>query len=139
VTIGDGLTQGMKVVGHALHLATVVTDAEVTLHDGVEPVVELQNMRLAVAEELSLGHEPRLACGHHQFPNDLIEFGGEGVEDSCHHDVVQSSPINGRISNIREDVIIQGIAVKCEKHEVTPPLVVGDEGFRMILTTDRIY
>jgi hypothetical protein len=29
--IGDGLTQGMKVIGHALHPTTVVADAEVTL------------------------------------------------------------------------------------------------------------
>jgi hypothetical protein len=43
VTIGDGLTQGMKVIGGALHLVTVVTDAEVALVEGVEPGVELQN------------------------------------------------------------------------------------------------
>jgi hypothetical protein len=41
VTIGDGLTQGMKVIGHALHLATVVADAEVTLLEDTEPGVEL--------------------------------------------------------------------------------------------------
>jgi hypothetical protein len=31
VMISDSLTQGTKVVGHALHPVTVVTDAEVTL------------------------------------------------------------------------------------------------------------
>jgi hypothetical protein len=43
VTIGDGLTQGMKVISHALHPAIVVTDAEVALLEDAEPGVELQN------------------------------------------------------------------------------------------------
>jgi hypothetical protein len=43
VMIDDSLTQGTKVIGHALHLATVVADAEVTLLEGVEPHVELLN------------------------------------------------------------------------------------------------
>jgi hypothetical protein len=43
VMICDGLTQGTKVVGHALHPTTVVTDTEVTLLKGAEPGIELQN------------------------------------------------------------------------------------------------
>jgi hypothetical protein len=35
--IDDGLTQGTKAVSHELHPATVVTDAEVSLLEGVEP------------------------------------------------------------------------------------------------------
>jgi hypothetical protein len=54
-----------------------------------------------------------------------VEFGGEGVEDPCHHDVVQSSPIDGRIGDVGEDVVIECVATKHEKHEVAPPLVVG--------------
>jgi hypothetical protein len=127
--IGDGLTQGTKVVGHALHPATVVTDAEVALLEGAEPRDELQNTQLAVIEELSLDHEPRLACSHRRLMNDLIEFGGEGVEDPGHHDVVKSILIDGWISDVREDMVIVGIAMKHEKHKVTPPLVVGRRWF----------
>jgi hypothetical protein len=43
VTIGDGLTQGTKVIGHALHPVTVVTDAEVALLEDTKLGVELQN------------------------------------------------------------------------------------------------
>jgi hypothetical protein len=43
VTISDGLTQGTKVVGHALHLVTVVIDAEVALLEDIKLRVELQN------------------------------------------------------------------------------------------------
>jgi hypothetical protein len=43
VTIGDGLTQGMKVVGHALHPVKVVTDVEVILLEDAKPGIELQN------------------------------------------------------------------------------------------------
>jgi hypothetical protein len=41
VTIGDGLTQGMKVVGHALHPMIVVADTEVSLLKGAKPSIEL--------------------------------------------------------------------------------------------------
>jgi hypothetical protein len=54
-----------------------------------------------VAEELSLDREPRLTCGLRQFLNDLMEFKGEGANDPCHNDVVQSSPIDGWIDDIR--------------------------------------
>jgi hypothetical protein len=43
VTIGVGLTQGTKVVVHALHPTTVVIDAEVALLEGAESGIELQN------------------------------------------------------------------------------------------------
>jgi hypothetical protein len=78
-----------------------------------------------VAKELGLEREPCLMSGLRQFSNDLVEFGGEGAEDTCHHDVVQPSPIGGRISDVGEDVVVQGIEMKCEKHEVMSPLVVG--------------
>jgi hypothetical protein len=125
VTISDGLTQGTKVIGHALHSMTIVADAEVSLLEDVKPDVELQNTRLAVAEELSLDHEPHLTCGLRWFSNDLMEFRREGDEDPCHQDDVQSSPIDRRINDIREDVVDQGVAMKREKHEVTSMLVVG--------------
>jgi hypothetical protein len=41
--IGDTLTQGTKVIGHTLHLVTVVTDAEVSLLEGAKSSIELQN------------------------------------------------------------------------------------------------
>jgi hypothetical protein len=66
-----------------------------------------------------------VTCGLYRFPNDFVEFGEEGAEDLCHHDVDQSSTIDGRISDVGEDVVVQGVATKREKHEVTPPLIVG--------------
>jgi hypothetical protein len=64
-----------------------------------------------------------------------MELRGQGAEDPCHHDVVQSSSIDGRISDIGEDVVVKGIATKREKHEVAPPLVVGRRWFQ----DDRDY
>jgi hypothetical protein len=128
--ISDSLTQGTKVARHALHPVTIVADAEVTLLEGAEPGIELQNTWLVVAEELSLDREPHLACSLCRFPNNLIEFGGEGVEDPCHHDAIQSSPKDGLIGDVGEDVVIEGVATKHEKHEVAPPLVVGRWGFQ---------
>jgi hypothetical protein len=59
-----------------------------------------------------------------------VELGREGAEDLGHHDTVQFSPIDRRISNIGEDVVVEGVTKKCEKHEVTPPLVIGRRGFQ---------
>jgi hypothetical protein len=59
-----------------------------------------------------------------------VELRGQGVEDRCHHDVVQSSPIDGRISDIGEDVVVEGVATKREKHEVASPLVVRRRWFQ---------
>jgi hypothetical protein len=72
VKIDNGLTQGTKVIGHALHLATVVTDTEIALLEHTKHVVELQNTGLAVAKELGLEHEPRMTSGLCRFPNDLV-------------------------------------------------------------------
>jgi hypothetical protein len=71
-----------------------------------------------------------MTYGLRWFLNDLVEFRGEGADDPCHHDVVQSSPIDGRIDNIEDDVIVEGVATKHEKHEVAPPLAVGRRGFQ---------
>jgi hypothetical protein len=125
VTIGDGLTQDTRVVRHALHPVTVVTDAKVILLEDVKPDIELQNTRPTVAEELSLHCEPRLTCSLRRFLNDLVGFGEKGVEDPCHNDVVQSGPKDERISDIEEDVAIQGVATKREMHEIASPLVVA--------------
>jgi hypothetical protein len=35
------------------------------------------------------------------------------------------SPIDGWIGDVGEDVVVEGVATKREKHKVTPPLVVG--------------
>jgi hypothetical protein len=57
VKIGNNLTQGTMVIGHALHLAIVVADAEVALLEDAKPGVEFENARLIVVEELSLARE----------------------------------------------------------------------------------
>jgi hypothetical protein len=109
---------------------TVVADAEIALLEDTKLDVELQNVGLTVAEELGLKREPRLMSDLRQFSNDLVEFGGEGVKDLCHHDVAQPSSISRQISDIGDDVVIQGVITKCEKHEVAPPLVLGRRGFQ---------
>jgi hypothetical protein len=59
-----------------------------------------------------------------------MEFRGEGAEDPCHHNAIQPSPIDGQTSDIGEDIVVQGVSMKCEKDEITPPLVVGRRGFQ---------
>jgi hypothetical protein len=120
---------------------TIVTDAEVTLLEDVEPGINLQNTGLAVAEELGLERELCLMSSLCRFLNYLVQFEGEGGEDPCHHDVVQCSPIGGWIDDVREDVVIQAVSMKREEHEVTLSLVVGrgDKGSRTTVTTDHMF
>jgi hypothetical protein len=77
---------------------------------------------------LGIDREPRLVCSLYRLPNDLVELGGE--EDLCPHDAVQSSPIDGQIGDVKEDVVVEGIAIKHEEHEIVSPLVVGQRGFQ---------
>jgi hypothetical protein len=100
------------------------------LLEGVKPGIKVQNVGLTVGEELGLECKPCLMSGLHRFLNDLMEFGGEGAEDPCHQNAVQSSLIDGCIGDVGGDMVIQGISTKCEKHEVMSPLVVGRRGFQ---------
>jgi hypothetical protein len=54
---------------------TVVADAKVSLLEGAELGIELQNTWLVVVEELSLDREPRMTCVLHGLPNNLVELG----------------------------------------------------------------
>jgi hypothetical protein len=74
---------------------------------------------------LSFDLKPRLASGLRQFPNDLVELRGEGAKDLGHHDAIQSNPIDGQIVHVGEYVVVEGVAMRREKHEVAPPRVVG--------------
>jgi hypothetical protein len=69
-----------------------------------------------------------MTCCCRRLLNDLVELRGEGAEDLGHHDDVQSSPTNGLIDNVREDVVGEDVAMKREKHEVLSPLVVRRRG-----------
>jgi hypothetical protein len=76
---------------------------------------------------------PYLRVGCHSLRrllNDLVELKEEGDEDPGHHDVIQSSPIDRRIDDVREEVVVEGVATKHGKHEVTPLLVVGRRGIQ---------
>jgi hypothetical protein len=59
-----------------------------------------------------------------------VELRGEGAKDLGHHDVVQSSPIDGWIGDVGDDVAVKGIVMKRKKHEVASLLVVGRRGLQ---------
>jgi hypothetical protein len=54
MVISTGLSQGVQVIGHAFHLATIVTDAKIDLHEDTKLGINLQDMGLIVTEELGL-------------------------------------------------------------------------------------
>jgi hypothetical protein len=73
-----------------------------------------------------------------ELADNLVEFNGEGIQDPSQRDVVQTGRIGGCVDDVGEDVIVEGILAECEEHEVTPSLVVGREGSRMIMITYRM-
>jgi hypothetical protein len=64
-------------------------------------------------------------ASHARRVDNPMNLDGEGTQDPCQHNVVQPSPIGGCVHDVGEEVIVEGIVVEREEHEVTPPLVVG--------------
>jgi hypothetical protein len=84
---------------------------------------------LAVTEKLVLDSEPQVARGGTTFPNHLMELRGDRVADPVEDDVVHPAPgrIDGR-SNVRVDVVEEGVALEDHHHQVTSASVGGGGG-----------
>jgi hypothetical protein len=54
-----------------------------------------------------------------------VKLDGESNQDPSQYNVVQCGLIGGRVDDVRDDLIVEGVAAEREEHNVTPPLVVG--------------
>jgi hypothetical protein len=68
----DDLTKGL---GHALHLATIITDGEIALHENTELGVEAKCASFAITEELLLDGHAGAACSATRGASRLISSG----------------------------------------------------------------
>jgi hypothetical protein len=121
-------------VRHALHPTAELADGEVTLDEGPETRVEAQSPGLRVAQELALKGEPSPARVR-RGADEVVEVQRDRPQDPGEDDAVQTKPRRGLDGdrNVNEDVVIEGVAAKSEKHQI-PPAGVGG---RLRLEDDR--
>jgi hypothetical protein len=116
-------------IRHVLELATVLAHGEITLHKVTESSIKVKGALLAVTEKLVLDSESQVACGGTTFPNHLMELRGYRVADLVEDDAVHPAPaqIDGR-SDVRVDMVEEGVALEDHHHQVTPASVGGGGG-----------
>ena len=61
--IRDNLAEGAKIGGHPLETPAVIRNGHITLGEATELGVEVEGLRLTVAEELCFHGKPGVACG----------------------------------------------------------------------------
>jgi hypothetical protein len=79
-----------------------------------------------VAEELLLEGNPKQLNSAIAVMGGLLEVDGDGAEQPRQDHVVHPAPvgvIEGR--SVGGDVVVEGVALECQQHEVTPSRVLG--------------
>jgi hypothetical protein len=84
---------------------------------------------LAVSKKLVLDSQPQVARSDTTFSNHLMELRGDRVADPVEDNAVHPAParIGGR-SDVRVDVVEEGVALEDHHHQVTPAAVCGGAG-----------
>jgi hypothetical protein len=115
-----------EVVSHLLHLAAVVVDAQITLHEESKLGVEVKGVSLTVAEELLLEGNPELLSSVVAVASGLLEVNGDGVEQPQQDHAVHPTPmgvVEGR--SVRGDMVVEGVVLERQQHKVVPMWVLG--------------
>jgi hypothetical protein len=114
-TVLHVLVEVAEIVSHPLHPTPVIVDVQIALHEEPKLCVEVEDARLTVAEELLLEGNPKLLSGR-----------GDGAEQPRQDHVVHLAPmgaVEGR--SIGGDVVVEGVALESQQHEVAPTRVLG--------------
>jgi hypothetical protein len=116
-------------IRHVLELVAVLTYGEIPLDKVTKSSVKVKGALLMVTEKLVLDSEPQVTRGGTTFPNHLMELQGDRVANPVEDDAVHLAParIDGR-SDIRVDVVEEGVALKDHHHQVTLAGVGGGGG-----------
>ena len=128
-TINDDLTKVAKIIYHTLEVSAIIYDGEVTLPEALKLRVEVEDARLAVAEELGLHSKPGIACGDGTGGDGVSKVVGDGSEDPGLHDAVHARPIRlgGGDGGVGEDVVPEGELADDEKKLIPPASVVAGD------------
>jgi hypothetical protein len=79
--IGDVDTEVGEGVGKAIHLPTVVVDAEFPLNETPECGIDVEGVGFAVAEEVVLQCQPDIMSHVATLPGDVLQVRGDGGPD----------------------------------------------------------
>jgi hypothetical protein len=79
--IGDVDAEVGEGVGEALHLSTVVNDAEVTLNKAPEVGIDVEGVSFAVAEEVVLQCQPGVASRVAALSGDVLQVRRDDARD----------------------------------------------------------
>jgi hypothetical protein len=119
-----------EVVSHPLHLAAIVIDTQITLHEEPKLCVEVEGVRLAVVEELLLEGNPKLLSGAVAAviagTSGLREVDADGAKQPRQDHAIHPAPVGvveGR--SVGGDVVVEGVALERQQHEVAPARVLG--------------
>jgi len=64
----------VKSIGHAFHPPAELTNGEVPMLEGVEGGIELESVKLGIAEELPLERQPGLSRGAAVSPDNVLQI-----------------------------------------------------------------
>jgi hypothetical protein len=121
-TVVDDLTKGL---GHPLHLAMIVTDGEIALHENTKLGVEAKCASFAIAEELLLDGQPGAARSATKGASRLHQLGGECAQHSIQHDGIHA-PLGCRGgADVKEVMVGEGVPLEGEQNEIALAIVVG--------------
>jgi hypothetical protein len=105
-TISDVDAEVGEGVDEALHLPTVVIDAEVALHEAPEGGIDVEGAGFMVAKEVVLQCQPGVASHLAALPGDVLQVRGDGASDPRLDDVAHSVPSrNDNVRGVQQHVI----------------------------------
>jgi hypothetical protein len=120
-SMGEAGAEVGQGVGHALHLATVVTHREVTLDEIAEHGIEVKRVHFVVADELVLYHALALARSDAVLLGDVLKLTSDRAEDPRLDDNLHAIPgrvIDGR--SVGEDVVDEFVVLQGEQNLIVP-------------------
>jgi hypothetical protein len=124
-TVGDIDVEVIEGVGEALHLLTVVVEAEVALNEALEGDINVEGMSFMGAEEVAFQGHPSIVSHLSTLPGDVLQVEGDGAVDPRLDDVVH--PVqrwNIVVRGVHQHVVRERVMPEGEQYIVTPPSVV---------------
>jgi hypothetical protein len=129
-TVVDDLTKITKSINHPLHLATIVTDGEIALHENTKLGVEEKGTSFVIAEELLLDGQPGTTRSTTRGASRLHQLGGECAQHPGQHDRIHAPPGWCGGAGVGENMVGEGVPHEGKQNKITLAFVVGRKGIQ---------
>jgi hypothetical protein len=129
-TVVDDLSKITKGLSHPLHLATIVADGEIALHENMKLGVEAKCASFAIAEELLLDGQPGAVRSATRGASRLHQLGGECAQHPGQHNDIHAPPGWHGGASVGEDMVGEGVLLEGEQNEIVLAIVVGRKGIQ---------